>query len=329
MSFLLSWPLWLSALFIYAVFTGVALALSIGASTWVRRWPQRQAAVGGLIGTIGSPMMAGFLFWMGLTAAVELRDIDDAERAVRSEVTALYTLNTLAASAAPAAAAGWSAQLADYGQKVLAREWPAMSWSGADADTGRQLGRLRGELLRRFAAEPSELRGALGQALQALSAARDSRLTVAAGHIPALVWRAMLICALIVLAFAALAHANQSRSSRWLLLLMGLFIGVQVHAVYVIDRPFVGAIAVDDAALRDAVRVFQDGAREPLNTAIPDAKDAKKTRKTRNEHHDFRWVLEYLNPFASFAFSSRPSRPAVASGPQSTAKPSAPALRCG
>jgi hypothetical protein len=104
--------------------------------------------------------------------------------------------------------------------------------------------------LQRFAAEPPELRGALERGVQALSAARDMRLTVAAGHIPVLLWRAMLICAVIVLAFAALTHANQARASRWMTLLLGLFIGVQVHAVYVIDRPFEGAIAIGDAPLR-------------------------------------------------------------------------------
>ncbi|MEZ5606543.1 MAG: hypothetical protein R3E52_05330 [Burkholderiaceae bacterium] len=258
---LLSWPLWLSSLVFYAVFAGAALALSLAASAWVRREPTRQAAVGGLVGTIGSPMMAGFLFWMGLMAAVELRDLDEAEHAVRAEVSAIYTLNNLGASAAPATAAAWSADLAAYGQQVLTHEWPAMTWSGADAATGRQLARLRLAVLQRFAAEPPELRGALDQGVRALTAARDTRLTVAAGHIPALMWRAMLICAVIVLGFAALAHANQARASRWITLLMGLFIGVQVHAVYVIDRPFVGAIAISDAPLRAAVQGVQAGGR--------------------------------------------------------------------
>ena len=40
-----------------------------------------------------------------------------------------------------------------------------------------------------------------------------------------------------------------------------LFIGVQVHAVYVIDRPFVGAIAISDAPLRAAVQGVQAGGR--------------------------------------------------------------------
>lgn len=266
MTFVLYWPLWLSSLAFYAVFAGAALALSLAASAWVRRSPARQAAVGGLVGTIGSPMMAGFLFWMGLMAAVELRDVDDAERAVRAEVSAIHALHTLGASAAPATAAAWSEQLAAYGQQVLAREWPAMSWRGADAATGRQLARLRTDALQRFAAEPPELRGALERGVQALSAARDMRLTVAAGHIPVLLWRAMLICAVIVLAFAALTHANQARASRWMTLLLGLFIGVQVHAVYVIDRPFEGAIAIGDAPLRAAVQLVQAGQAAP---AVP------------------------------------------------------------
>jgi hypothetical protein len=96
MTVVLYWPLWLSSLAFYAVFAGAALALSLAASAWVRRSPARQAAVGGLVGTIGSPMMAGFLFWMGLMAAVELRDVDDAERAVRAEVSAIHALHTWA-----------------------------------------------------------------------------------------------------------------------------------------------------------------------------------------------------------------------------------------
>lgn len=261
MTFLLSWPLWLSAPFAYLIAAATALALSVAATVWMRRRSARLAGVAGLIATIGSPMMAGFVVWLGLTASVELRDFGDAERAVRSETTALYTLHSLAGSATPTAASDWSAQLADYGHKVLTREWNAMSWSGADAETGRQLGHLRMEVLRRFAAEPPDLRAALGQALQALSAARDNRLSVAAGHLPSVVWSAMLICAVIVLMFAALTHANQPRSSRWICLLMGLFIGVQLHAVYVIDRPFVGAVATSDAPLRNVVQLLQGAAR--------------------------------------------------------------------
>lgn len=261
MSFLLSWPLWLSALFAYLIAAAAALVLSLAATAWMRRSAARLAGVAGLIATVGSPMMAGFVVWLGLTASVELRDFDDAERAVRAETTALYTLNSLASIASPTAASGWSAQLADYGHKVLTREWNAMSWSGADADTGRQLGHLRTEALRRFASESADLRAALGQALQALSAARDNRLSVAAGHLPSVVWSAMLICAVIVLTFAALTHANQPRSSRWICLMMGMFIGVQLHAVYVIDRPFVGAVAINDAPLRSAVQLLRDAAR--------------------------------------------------------------------
>ncbi len=261
MTFLLSWPLWLSALFAYLIATAAALALSVAATAWMRRRSVRLAGVAGLIATIGSPMMAGFVVWLGLTASVELRDFSDADRAVRSEASALHTLNALAASAAPTATAGWSAQLADYGHKALTREWPAMSWTGSDADTGRQLHHLRTEALRRFAAESPDLRTALGQTLQALSAARDNRLAIATGHLPSVVWSAMLICAFIVLTFAALTHANQPRSSRWICLLMGLFIGVQLHAVYVIDRPFVGAVATSDAPLRHAVQRLQDAAR--------------------------------------------------------------------
>ena len=52
-----------------------------------------------------------------------------------------------------------------------------------------------------------------------------------------------------------------SRSSRWICLLMGLFIGVQLHAVYVIDRPFVGAVATSDAPLRNVVQLLQGAAR--------------------------------------------------------------------
>lgn len=262
MTFLLHWPLWLSALTLYVLFGACALVLSVGVANWVRRQPARLTAVTGIVGTVGAAMTAGFLVWMGLLATLELRDIDSAERATRAEAAALHALDVLAARTAPGAVAGWHAQLATYGEQVLAREWPTMSQLGPDAATAATLDALHGELYQRFAGEPDQLRRALGEALQDLVAAREARLLVASGHIPAIMWYASLICAFIVLLFAALVHAHLPMASRWITVMLGLLIAVEVHAVYVIDRPFVGAISVSDAPLRTTVLQLQKaGAR--------------------------------------------------------------------
>lgn len=258
MSFLLHWPLWASALLVYALFLAVALGLVFVVGRWVRRQPARETVVGGLVPPVGAAMTAGFLVWMALLANTEVRDIDDAERAVHAEAAALHALGVLGSTAAPAAAAGWNAQLADYAQRVLAHEWPRMA-QGGDDGTSQQLDRLRTESLTRFAAESPELRAALRQGVQALAEARQARLRVASDHIPGVIWYALLMSAVIVLAFSALIHARQPRAARWIGTLLALLIAVQVHAVYVIDRPFVGAIAVGDGPLRSTLQQLQTG----------------------------------------------------------------------
>lgn len=263
MTFLLHWPLWASAVLVYALFVGVALALATLVSHWARRQPARETAVGGLVPPVGAAMTAGFLVWLALLANIELRDIDDAERAVQTESAALHSLGVLGRAAAPAASAGWHAQLADYAQHTLASEWPRMSDGGGYAGAQSRLDRLKTEAITRFAAEPPELRAALRQAVQSLADARQARLTVAAGHIPSVVWYALLVSAGIVLLFAALVHARSPRSARWIGTLLALMIAAQVHAVYVIDRPFVGVVAVSDAPLRDALRQLQGAGARP------------------------------------------------------------------
>lgn len=263
MSFLLHWPLWASALLVYALFVGAALAVATLISAWARRHPARETAVGGLIPPVGAAMTAGFLVWLGLLANIELRDIDDAERAVMTESSGLRALGVLGSAAAPPARAGWHAQLADYAQHALADEWPRMSDGGPDAETQLRLDRLRTEVITRFVAEPPELRAALRQAVQSVAEARQARLVVAAGHIPNVIWHALLICAAIVLVFAALVHARQPRAARWIGTLLALMIAVQVHAVYVVDRPFVGVVAVSDAPLRAALQHLQGAAARP------------------------------------------------------------------
>ncbi len=263
MGFLLHWPLWASALWVYGLFVAAALAVATLICGWVRGHPAREAAVGGLVPPVGAAMTAGFLVWLALLANVELRDIDDAERAVSAEAAGLRTLGLLGSAAAPAASAGWHAQLADYAQHTLTREWPRMSDGGGDADTQARLDRLRTEAITRFAAEPPELRAALRQAVQSVAEARQSRLVVAAGHIPSIIWHALVICAGVVLVFAALVHGRQPRSARWIGTLLAMMIAVQVHAVYVIDRPFVGVVAVSDAPLREALQQLQRAAARP------------------------------------------------------------------
>ena len=254
MKFLLHWPLWLSAAFVYGLFVALALTLATGIGVWARRRPVREAAVAGLVPPVGAAMLAGFLVWLALLASIELRDVDDAERAVAAEAAALRTLGLLGGIAAPAASAGWPGQLADYAGHALANEWPGMSERGPDAGTAARLDAVQRGALMRFAAESPELRAALRQAAQALVDARQARLGVAAGHIPQVIWTALLSCAVIVLSFAALIHARQARAGRWIATLLGLLIGVQVHAVYVIDRPFLGTVSVSEAPLRAAIR---------------------------------------------------------------------------
>ena len=79
MSFLLHWPLWASALLVYALFLAVALGLVFVVGRWVRRQPARETVVGGLVPPVGAAMTAGFLVWMALLANTEVRDIDDAD----------------------------------------------------------------------------------------------------------------------------------------------------------------------------------------------------------------------------------------------------------
>ena len=95
MSFLLHWPLWVSALLVYALFLAVALGLVFVVGRWVRRQPARETVVGGLVPPVGAAMTAGFLVWMALLANTEVRDIDDAERAVHAEAAALHALGVL------------------------------------------------------------------------------------------------------------------------------------------------------------------------------------------------------------------------------------------
>ncbi len=257
MSFLLHWPLWASALLVYALFVGVALALATLVSGWVGRHATREAAVGGLVPPVGAAMTAGFLVWLALLANIELRDIDDAERAVQAEAGALRSLGVLGSAAAPAAKAGWHAQLADYAQYTLDHEWQGDARDSEGASGRSRVDHLKVDIFSRFAAEPSELRAALLQSVQWLADARQARLTVATGHIPTVIWYALVVCAGIVLLFAALIHARNARAGRWICTLLALMIAVQVHAVYVIDRPFVGVVAVSDAPLRDALQQLQ------------------------------------------------------------------------
>ena len=257
MPFLLHWPIWLSALFVYALSTGLALAIGIGIGAWVRRHPTRETTVGGLVPPVGAAMTAGFLVWLGLLASTELRGVEDAERAVATETRALYTLDMLGRSAAPEAGAELRVQLADYASHALAREFPSMSDHGADPGTRLRLETAQRSALTRFGGESPELRAALRQAMQDLADARLRRIGLAIGHIPSVIWYALLVSALVVLSFAALVHARQPRAARWIALLLGLLIGAQLHAVYVIDRPFVGAVSVSDESMRGAVQQLQ------------------------------------------------------------------------
>ena len=180
----------------------------------------------------------GFLIWPS-TKALTLALAEEALRvAQRVQPEVVYELSFLLAE--PATDGAW--------------QLPGEPWAG----------KLEGfQKLFLLADEPPELRAALRQAVQSVAEARQSRLVVAAGHIPSIIWHALVICAGVVLVFAALVHGRQPRSARWIGTLLAMMIAVQVHAVYVIDRPFVGVVAVSDAPLREALQQLQRAAARP------------------------------------------------------------------
>lgn len=178
-----------------------------------------------------------------------------ARELVNQEARSLRTIRTYMDQMTGPSHDGFLKLLSDYAGGTET-EWPAMASAGASPVAEERLVDIYRAVVLGFS--EGDLNRALQQrilaALDALSQARQGRLTMAKEQVSGGQWFTVTFMALLLLAVLAICHARAARARAIALSVITLAITVSLFVILAHDRPFIGHLAISPKPILDAAR---------------------------------------------------------------------------
>ncbi|MDP1772279.1 MAG: DUF4239 domain-containing protein [Methylobacter sp.] len=235
----------------------VAMALLIIGTTVVLAWSfvemvhrfplaKLKPSFRNMLPTLGGAMMAGYVIFSALLANTIWREKEFAHQAVHQEAHSLGFADRMV-DAQRYPELGLS--IAAYARAVTQQEWQTMSDGIENANARQILDNVHRTVLTGLPGLPDEMRKTLIATLNKIEVARQNRLMAATDNIPGEVWLTLVMTALVVLCFSALAHEHDRAAARIMATLFGVMIGSMMFSIIAVNRPFIGKVAVSNAPL--------------------------------------------------------------------------------
>ena len=245
-----SLPLWLS----FALVVVVPTVLSVGGALLTRR-------VFGLDRLKINNEVAGFKFavvgviyavLLGFAVIVVWEKFRDAEGAVDQEASDVLTIGRLSQGLDAATRPGVRLALVTYTQLAVDDDWPAMGRGQISAPVGRALDGLYQAVLSDTPSTPREsaVMSELLTRLDSLTQARRTRLLLATGSVPAVLWAVLYGGAFVTLAFTFFFGVQSVGAQIVMNALLSALIFMALYVVVEIDHPFSGPTSVGPESLR-------------------------------------------------------------------------------
>ena len=252
-------PVWLAFIVIVAIPTMVAMAGLV--------LIRRRLSLDHLI---ENNEVAGFKFavlgviyavLLGFAVIVVWEKFRDAETAVLQEAGTTLTLARLADGLPAEEGKVLRDGLLKYLRIAISGDWPAMSHGKINRGGIRAVNDLYMEVL---ANHPTDLRGAALQTemlaqLNLLTQARRSRIVLAEGVVPGVIWAAMFAGAFATVGFTFFFGATNLRAQ---VVMTGLLTGtvfMGLMAILLVNRPFTGEISVGPEPLQGVLEEYFGG----------------------------------------------------------------------
>ncbi|RUO99152.1 DUF4239 domain-containing protein [Hyphomicrobium sp.] len=247
-------PLWLSALILVVIPTAVAMSgpVIIRRRISLERLTTNNEIAGFKFATVG----VIYAVLIAFAVIVVWERFSDGESAVLQEAGAAATFYRLTAAPAPDVASTREA-LSNYLKLAIERDWPQMAEERESSDVTRALNDLYAATVRladKGVLAPAVLNEMFRQ-LDTITQARRTRLHLASGIVPDILWIVLFVGAFLTIGFTFF-FATENLSAQILmtgvlsvLVLMGLLVIVSI------DHPFSGPVHIESEPLE---RVMQD-----------------------------------------------------------------------
>lgn len=253
-------PLWLSGLLVVVIPTLLFMA---GPAIVRRFFPYERVAINNEV--------AGFKFaTLGVIYAVILgmaviavwEKFADAESATTEEAGALASIYRLSQSADVVDEERVRGALTEYTRSAITEDWPAMALGRHSEATLRKLTNLYEVLV---AATPDTPRGAvvlsaLLDQLDSVTDARRTRLALAQGVFPGVIWAVLILGGVMTLGFTLFFALENLRAQALMTGMLALLVTLALFVALAVDHAFTGPIRVSPEALEIILEDFASGA---------------------------------------------------------------------
>lgn len=248
-------PLWLSAFLLIVVPTVMAMVGPIVIRRFVQldRLRTNNEVAGFKFATVG----VVYAVLLAFAVIVVWEKFNEAETDVAREASAAATIFRLAGGLDAEHSAPLKEAVIAYLATAIDKDWPAMERGRLSADVTRALSNAYAVLLKSRSGtgiDPIVMAEILRQ-LDEVSAARRSRLVVAEGTVPSILWFVLFGGGIITVAFTFFFGTANLRAQALMTGALSILVFSGLLTVVVINRPFAGSVKVEPEAL---IHVLED-----------------------------------------------------------------------
>jgi uncharacterized protein DUF4239 len=249
-------PLWLTGVLV----VGVATLLAVVAPIHVRRHVSsdrlriNNEVAGFTFATVG----VLYAVLLAFAVIIVWEKFSEAENAAAQEAGAVASLYRLANGIGGDAGAALRAGLTRYARASIAEDWPAMARNESSHAVTRMLDTAYAALLTFTPGDGREttlLAETLRQ-LDHLTEARRTRLILASGAVPGVLWFVLLGGAVLTVGFTLFFGTENLRVQAAMTGILAFLIFSGLHVIIAIDHPFTGPVRVQPEALAAVLEDF-------------------------------------------------------------------------
>ena len=255
MLFLCELPLWASAILLVVAPTTIAMCgpVLVRRQVDLARLATNNEIAGFKFATVG--VIYAVLLAFAVIAVWE--KFSEAEGMVTKEAGAAATLYRLAAGPEPEAAAAKLA-LNNYLKLAIDRDWPLMAKEKGSRDVTRALDGLYAAILRlpETGLRKSASFGEMLKQLDEITESRRTRLRLATGIIPTMLWVVLCCGAVMTIGFTFFFGTKNLRAQITMTGILAVIVFMGLLVILSFDHPFTGPVHVDAEPLQMVLEDF-------------------------------------------------------------------------
>jgi len=249
-------PVWLSSILLVGVMTLIAMVgpVLVRRRVSLDRLRLNNEVAGFKFATVG----VLYAVLLGFAVITAWEKFSEAENTAAQEAAAAATLYRLGEGIGGEAGAAFRDSLTRYVKAAIAEDWPAMA---RGEESRAATGALNGAYAALLAFAPDDARGSalLAEALHQLDVvtqARRTRLVLAPGTIPRLLWFVLSGGAILTIGFTLFFGTENLRAQVLMTGILAFLIFSGLLVITAIDRPLAGAVTVRTEALTAVLEDF-------------------------------------------------------------------------